>query len=129
MCLQGGEGDDEFNDGVVVVVYEEVFVQVKCFLLVGDEIEMVEVDGRDDQGDEGIVVVVFCIGEDGKVGILEFFFNVIGDVVVEVVEDNVVVGEFVGFVVVNDQVVDIGSDRLCLFLFDSVVVFFFGGLR
>lgn len=127
--LQGGEGDHEPNDGAVAVAHEEALVQTKRLLLVGDEVEMVEVDGRDDKGDERIAAVVLRIGEDGKAGILELLLNVTGDVAVEAAEDNVAVGELAGLAVANDQVADIGSDGLCLLPPDSIAVLLPGGSR
>lgn len=36
-----------------------------------DEVEVREVDGRDNEGDEGIAAVVFGVGEDGDIGLDE----------------------------------------------------------
>jgi len=41
---------------------------------VGDEGEMMEIDGGDDEGDEGVFAVGFCVGEGGDVGEEEFHF-------------------------------------------------------
>lgn len=35
---------------------------------------MGKIDGRDDEGDEGIAAVVFSVGEDGDFGLEEFLF-------------------------------------------------------
>lgn len=40
----------------------------------GDEVEMGQVDGRDDEGNEGIAAVVFGIGEDGDFRLEELHF-------------------------------------------------------
>lgn len=69
--LEGGEGDDEADDGAVGVADEEALVEVVLGALVGDEVEVGEVDGRDDEGDEGVATVVFGVGEDGEVGLEE----------------------------------------------------------
>lgn len=73
-CLESGEGDDEINNGVVGVVDEEVFFEVVDGVLVGDEREVRKVDCRDDEGNEWIMVVVFCVGEDRDFSFDEFYF-------------------------------------------------------
>ena len=70
--LQRGEGDDEPDDGAVGVADEEALGEAALGALVGDEVEVREVDGGDDEGDEGIATVVFRVGEDGDFGLGEF---------------------------------------------------------
>lgn len=69
--LQGGEGDDEADDGAVGVADEEALVEAVVFALVGDEVKVGEVDGRHDEGHDGIAAVVLGVGEDGNVGLEE----------------------------------------------------------
>jgi hypothetical protein len=42
--------------------------------LVGDEVEVRQVDGGHDERDEGIAAVVFGVGEDGDFGLEESHF-------------------------------------------------------
>jgi hypothetical protein len=44
---------------------------------VWDEVEMGEVDGGDDEGDEGIAAIVFGVGEDGDVGLDELHLCIV----------------------------------------------------
>lgn len=67
--LQGGEGDDEPDDGAVGVADEEALGQVVDGALVGDEVEVRQVDGGHDERDEGVAAVVFGVGEDGDFGL------------------------------------------------------------
>ena len=64
--LKCGEWDDQPNDGAVGVtdLVAAGFVS-PLGLLVRDEGQMSQVDGRDDQGDERILAVVLGVGEDG----------------------------------------------------------------
>lgn len=72
--LERGKGDDEADDGAVGVADEEAPAEPADGTLVGDEVEVGEVDGRDDEGDEGVAAVVFGVGEDGDVGLDELEF-------------------------------------------------------
>lgn len=72
--LEGGEGDNEPDDGAVGVADEEALGQVVDGSLVGDEVEVREVDGGHDERDEGIAAVVFGVGEDGDFGLEEGHF-------------------------------------------------------
>lgn len=69
--LEGGEGDDEADDGAVGVADQEALLEAVDGALVGDEVEMGEVHGGDDEGNEGIAAVVLGVGEDGDVGLDE----------------------------------------------------------
>lgn len=100
--LEGGKGGDEANDGAVAVAYQEALVEAEGLALVGDQVEMVEVDGRDDEGHEGVASVVLCVGEDGNVGVLELLLDVAGDIAVETAEDDVTVGELAGLALADD---------------------------
>ena len=72
LSLEGGERDDEADNGAVGVADEEALVEAVDFSLVGDEVEMREVDGGHDEGHEGVAAVVFGVGEDGDVGLDKF---------------------------------------------------------
>lgn len=69
--LEGGEGDDEPDDGAVGVADEEALGQLVDGSLVGDEVEVRQVDGGHDERDEGIAAVVFGVGEDGDFSLEE----------------------------------------------------------
>lgn len=75
--LQRGEGDDEPDDGAVGVADEEALVQAVDGALVRDEVEVRQVDGGHDEGDEGIAAVVFGVGEDGDFSLEESHFCII----------------------------------------------------
>lgn len=94
--------------------------------LVRDKVQMRQVDGRHDEGHEGIAAVVFGVGEDGDLGLEEFHLDVAGDVRVEAGEDDVAVAEFGGFAFAHDHVGD-GTDGGGLFPADCVGVFLAGG--
>lgn len=66
--LQGGKGDDEADDGAVGVADEEAAREPVDGALVGDEVEMRKVHGRDDEGNQRVAAVVLCVGEDGDLG-------------------------------------------------------------
>ena len=72
--LQGGEGHGYAYDGAVGVADEEALGEGAGLALVGDEVEVVEVDGGDDEGHVGVLAVVFGVGEDCEAGVLEFGF-------------------------------------------------------
>lgn len=72
--LQGGEGDDEPDDGAVGVADEEALGELVDGALVGDEVEVRQVDGGHDERDEGVAAVVFGVGEDGDFGLEEGHF-------------------------------------------------------
>lgn len=72
--LQGGEGDDEADDGAVGVADEEALGQAVDGALVRDQVEVRQVDGRDDERDEGVAAVIFGVGEDGDFGLEEGHF-------------------------------------------------------
>lgn len=69
--LEGGEGDDDSDDGAVGVADEKALFEGVLGALVGNDGEVVEVYGGDDEGDEGVAAVVFGVGEDGQVGFEE----------------------------------------------------------
>ena len=100
--LEGGKGGDEADDGAVAVAYQEALVEAEDLALVGDQVEMVEVDGRDDEGHERVASVVLCVGEDGNVGVLELLLDIAGDIAVEAAEDNVAVGKLAGLALADD---------------------------
>lgn len=72
--LEGGEGDGDANDGAVGVADEEALLGAHGLALVGDQVHVREVDGRNDEGDNGVLAVVARVGEDGEVGLLELGF-------------------------------------------------------
>lgn len=72
--MKSGKGSHETDDGAVGVAYEETLVELIDRSLVGDEVEVGEVDGRHDKGNERIATVVLGVGEDGDFGVQEFLF-------------------------------------------------------
>lgn len=69
--LESGEGNNKTNDGAVGVAHEEALVERANRALMGDEVEMGEVDGGNDKRHERIATVVLCVGEDRNVGLDE----------------------------------------------------------
>lgn len=69
--LQGSEGANQPDDCAVGIADEEALVQVSDGTLVRDQVEMGEVDGGDNEGDERIATVVLSVGEDGDFGLEE----------------------------------------------------------
>lgn len=108
--LQRGKGNDKPNDGAVAVAHEEALLQAECLLLVGDQAEVVKVDGRDDKGHQGVAAVVLGVGEDGDVCVLELFLDLAGDVAVEAAKHNIAVCELAGLALAHDEVADFGRD-------------------
>lgn len=72
--LQRRKGDDEPDDGAVGVAHEEALGEAVVRALVRNEVEVRQVDRGDDEGHEGILAVVFGVGEDGDFGLEEFHF-------------------------------------------------------
>lgn len=114
--------------------------------LVGDEVEVGEVHGGDDEGDEGVAAVVLCVGEDGEVGLEEFHLccrdcvscddvqrgvlrertNLASDVGVQAGEDNVAVRKLGGLALAHDEVAK-GAHGRGLLPADGIAVFLAGG--
>lgn len=67
--LEGGQGPDEPDDGAVGVAHQEAPLELVHASLVGDEIQVREVDGRHDERHERIAPVVLGIREDGDFGL------------------------------------------------------------
>lgn len=72
--LEGGERDGDADDGAVRVADKKTLISRAKLALVGDEVEMVEVDSRDDERDGRILAVVLGVGEDGETSVLELGF-------------------------------------------------------
>jgi len=128
--LEGGEGDDEADDSAIGVANEEALVETVLGALVGDEVEVGEVDGRDDKRDEGVTAVIFGIREDGEVGLEKLGLwgqevsscsgcgeharkasgqgrtNLAGDIRVQSAEDEITVRELGGLALAHDEVAD-----------------------
>lgn len=69
--LEGGEGPHEADDGAVGVAHEEAAREAVGAPLVRYQVQVGQVDGRHDEGDEGVAAVVFGVGEDGDFGLEE----------------------------------------------------------
>lgn len=72
--LEGREGDGDADDGAVGVADQEALVGGHGLALVRDQVHVREVDGRDDEGDDGVLAMVAGVGEDGEIRLLELGF-------------------------------------------------------
>lgn len=66
--LESLERDDESGRRAVGVGDDEALVERQRLLLVRDDVDVVRVNGRDDEGNERVTSVVLCVGEDGELG-------------------------------------------------------------
>ena len=71
--MQCCEGDYEADHGAIGIADLEAGGIGELLLLVRDERQVREVDGRDHEGDEGVLAVVLGVGEDGNSGGSERF--------------------------------------------------------
>ena len=125
-CLKGSKRDDEADDCAIAVANQEALLQAERLALVRDEVQMVEVDSRDDEGHERIASVVLGVGEDGDVGVLELLLDVTGHIAVETAEDDVTVGELGSLALAHNQVANLGGDGARLLPSDGVTVLLAG---
>lgn len=134
--LQRGEGDDEPDDGAVGVADEEALVQAVDGALVGDEVEVRQVDGGHDERHEGIAAVVFGVGEDGDFSLEESHFcnhksvnhllssvclslscecekrtNIASDIGIEAAKHHVAVGKLLRAALPHDHLGDVANGR------------------
>lgn len=70
--LQSRERDHKPDHRAVGVAHQEAFLETALLALVGDQVQVRQVDGGYDEGHEGIPSVVLGVREDGEVGVLKF---------------------------------------------------------
>lgn len=127
--LQRRERDHEPDHRAVRVAHQEALLEAVLPPLVGDEVEVRQVDRRHDEGHQRVAAVVLGVGEDGEVGLEELhLFTSRGpwsvetgaevkdeeerrtylarNVRVQPAEDDVAVCEFTGLALADDELAD-----------------------
>lgn len=66
--LERCKGDYNAYDCAIGIADKEALFELKVGALVRDQVEMGEVDSRDNERDERVAAVVFGVGEGGNVG-------------------------------------------------------------